>query len=179
MDKIQVRDREFTISIPEAKILQRVSEVAQQIQHDLKDEHPLFISVLNGSFVFAADLLRALDMPCEIAFVRVASYDGMGSTGKVKQLLGLKENIEGRTVVVVEDIIDSGLTMKQMLETLRQQGPKDIRIASLLVKPGNLKADHDIDYCCFKIPNDFIVGYGLDYDGEGRNLRNIYTVVEE
>ena len=93
MDKIQVRDREFTISIPEAKILQRVSEVAQQIQHDLKDEHPLFISVLNGSFVFAADLLRAIDMPCEIAFVRVASYDGMGSTGKVKQLLGLKENI--------------------------------------------------------------------------------------
>ena len=179
MDKIQVRDREFTISIPEAKILQRVSEVARQIQHDLKDEHPLFISVLNGSFVFAADLLRAVDMPCEVTFVRVASYEGMGSTGKVKQLMGLKENIEGRTVVVVEDIIDSGLTMKQMLETLRQQAPKDIRIASLLVKPGNLKVDLDIDYCCFKIPNDFIVGYGLDYDGEGRNLRNIYTVVEE
>ena len=132
MDKIQVRDREFTISIPEAKILQRVSEVARQIQHDLKDEHPLFISVLNGSFVFAADLLRALDMPCEVTFVRVASYEGMGSTGKVKQLMGLKENIEGRTVVVVEDIIDSGLTMKQMLETLRQQGPKDIRIAPCL-----------------------------------------------
>ena len=97
MDKIQVRDREFTISIPEAKILQRVSEVARQIQHDLKDEHPLFISVLNGSFVFAADLLRAVDMPCEVTFVRVASYEGMGSTGKVKQLMGLKENIEGRT----------------------------------------------------------------------------------
>ena len=179
MDKIQVRDREFTISIPEAKILQRVSEVARQIQHDLKDEHPLFISVLNGSFVFAADLLRAVDMPCEVTFVRVASYEGMGSTGKVKQLMGLKENIEGRTVVVVEDIIDSGLTMKQMLETLRQQGPKDIRLASLLVKPGNLKVDVDIDYCWFRIPNDFIVGYGLDYDGEGRKLRNIYTVVEE
>ena len=179
MDKIQVRDREFTISSPEAKILQRVSEVARQIQHDLKDEHPLFITVLNGSFVFAADLLRAVDMPCEVTFVRVASYEGMGSTGKVKQLMGLKENIEGRTVVVVEDIIDSGLTMKQMLETLRQQAPKDIRIASLLVKPGNRKVDLDIDYCCFKIPNDFIVGYGLDYDGEGRNLRSIYTVVEE
>lgn len=178
MDKIQVRDREFTISIPEAKILQRVSEVARQIQHDLKDEHPLFISVLNGSFVFAADLLRAVDMPCEVSFVRVASYEGMGSTGKVKQLMGLKENIEGRTVVVVEDIIDSGLTMKQMLETLRQQDPKDIRIASLLVKPGNLKVDLDIDYCCFKIPNDFIVGYGLDYDGEGRNLKHIYTIDE-
>ena len=178
MDKIQVRDREFTISIPEAKILQRVSEVARQIQHDLKDEHPLFISVLNGSFVFAADLLRAVDMPCEVTFVRVASYEGMGSTGKVKQLMGLKENIEGRTVVVVEDIIDSGLTMKQMLETLRQQGPKDIRIASLLVKPGNLKVDLDIDYCCFKIPNDFIVGYGLDYDGYGRNMPEIMTLVK-
>ena len=165
MDKIKVRDREFTVSIPEAKILQRVAEVAAQINNDLKNENPLFLAVLNGSFVFAADLMRCMEMPCEISFVRMASYEGTSSTGKVKQLIGLKEEIKGRTVVIVEDIIDSGLTMKNLLATLEEKQPKDIRIA-------------DIPYCCFDIPNDFIVGYGLDYDGEGRNLRSIYTVVE-
>ena len=178
MDKIKVRDREFTVSIPEAKILQRVAEVAAQINNDLKNENPLFLAVLNGSFVFAADLMRCMEMPCEISFVRMASYEGTSSTGKVKQLIGLKEEIKGRTVVIVEDIIDSGLTMKNLLATLEEKQPKDIRIAALLVKPGNLQVDLDIPYCCFDIPNDFIVGYGLDYDGEGRNLRSIYTVVE-
>ena len=178
MDKIKVRDREFTVSIPEAKILQRVPEVAAQINNDLKNENPLFLAVLNGSFVFAADLMRCMEMPCEISFVRMASYEGTSSTGKVKQLIGLKEEIKGRTVVIVEDIIDSGLTMKNLLATLEEKQPKDIRIAALLVKPGNLQVDLDIPYCCFDIPNDFIVGYGLDYDGEGRNLRSIYTVVE-
>lgn len=178
MDKIKVRDREFTVSIPEAKILQRVAEVAAQINNDLKNENPLFLAVLNGSFVFAADLMRCMEMPCEISFVRMASYEGTSSTGKVKQLIGLKEEIKGRTVVIVEDIIDSGLTMKNLLATLEEKQPKDIRIAALLVKPGNLQVDLDIPYCCFEIPNDFIVGYGLDYDGEGRNLRSIYTVVE-
>lgn len=178
MDKIKVRDREFTVSIPEAKILQRVAEVATQINNDLKDENPLFLAVLNGSFVFAADLMRCMEMPCEISFVRMASYEGTSSTGNVKQLIGLKEEIKGRTVVIVEDIIDSGLTMKNLLTTLEKKEPKDIRIAALLVKPGNLQVDLDIPYCCFEIPNDFIVGYGLDYDGEGRNLRSIYTVVE-
>ena len=178
MDKIKVRDREFTLSIPEAKILQRVADVAAQINNDLKNENPLFLAVLNGSFVFAADLMRCMEMPCEISFVRMASYEGTSSTGKVKQLIGLKEEIKGRTVVIVEDIIDSGLTMKNLLATLEEKQPKDIRIAALLVKPGNLQVDLDIPYCCFDIPNDFIVGYGLDYDGEGRNLRSIYTVVE-
>ena len=178
MDKIKVRDLEFTVSIPEAKILQRVAEVAAQINNDLKNENPLFLAVLNGSFVFAADLMRCMEMPCEISFVRMASYEGTSSTGKVKQLIGLKEEIKGRTVVIVEDIIDSGLTMKNLLATLEEKQPKDIRIAALLVKPGNLQVDLDIPYCCFDIPNDFIVGYGLDYDGEGRNLRSIYTVVE-
>ena len=178
MDKIKVRDREFTVSIPEAKILQRVPEVAAQPSNDLKNENPLFLAVLNGSFVFAADLMRCMEMPCEISFVRMASYEGTSSTGKVKQLIGLKEEIKGRTVVIVEDIIDSGLTMKNLLATLEEKQPKDIRIAALLVKPGNLQVDLDIPYCCFDIPNDFIVGYGLDYDGEGRNLRSIYTVVE-
>lgn len=174
-DSITVRDRHFRISIPDEQIAQRVNEVAAAISKDLEGERPLFLAVLNGSFVFAADLLRGITIPCEISFVRLASYEGTTSTGKVRELIGLNENIEGRTIVVVEDIIDSGLTMKEMLNMLQAHKPKDIRIASLLVKPGNLKVALDIPYCCFEIPNDFIVGYGLDYDGEGRNLPHIYT----
>lgn len=178
MDKIKVRDREFAVSIPEEKIKARVAEIAAQISHDLEGKRPLFLAVLNGSFVFAADLLRGIDTPCEISFVRMASYEGTSSTGDVKQLIDLKEDIKDRTVVIVEDIIDSGLTMVHLLDLLKEKQPADIKIAALLVKPGNLKVNLDIPYCCFEIPNDFIVGYGLDYDGEGRNLPSIYTVTE-
>lgn len=178
MENIKVRDREFTVSIPEEKIKARVAEVAAQISHDLEGKLPLFLAVLNGSFVFAADLLRGIETPCEISFVRMASYEGTSSTGAVKQLIGLKEDIKDRTVVIVEDIIDSGLTMVHLLELLKEKQPADIKIAALLVKSGNLKVELDIPYCCFEIPNDFIVGYGLDYDGEGRNLPSIYTVTE-
>lgn len=178
MDKIKVRDREFAVSIPEEKIKARVAEIAAQISHDLEGKRLLFLAVLNGSFVFAADLLRGIDTPCEISFVRMASYEGTSSTGDVKQLIGLKEDIKDRTVVIVEDIIDSGLTMVHLLDLLKEKQPADIKIAALLVKPGNLKVNLDIPYCCFEIPNDFIVGYGLDYDGEGRNLPSIYTVTE-
>lgn len=178
MDKIKVRDREFAVSIPEEKIKARVAEIAAQISHDLEGKCPLFLAILNGSFVFAADLLRGIDTPCEISFVRMASYEGTSSTGDVKQLIGLKEDIKDRTVVIVEDIIDSGLTMVHLLDLLKEKQPAEIKIAALLVKPGNLKVNLDIPYCCFEIPNDFIVGYGLDYDGEGRNLPSIYTVTE-
>lgn len=178
MENIKVRDREFAVSIPEEKIKARVAEVAALISHDLEGKRPLFLAVLNGSFVFAADLLRGIETPCEISFVRMASYEGTSSTGAVKQLIGLKEDIKDRTVVIVEDIIDSGLTMVHLLELLKEKQPADIKIAALLVKPGNLKVELDIPYCCFEIPNDFIVGYGLDYDGEGRNLPSIYTVTE-
>lgn len=178
MDKIKVRDRQFTISIPEEKIKKRVAEIAAQISNDLEGKHPLFLAILNGSFVFAADLMRGVTTPCEISFVRMASYEGTSSTGAVKQLIGLKEDIKDRTVVIIEDIIDSGLTMKHLLQLLSEKQPREIRIASLLVKPGNLQVKLDIQYCCFEIPNDFIVGYGLDYDGEGRNLPCIYTVTE-
>lgn len=176
--QVKVRDRVFEVSISEEKIKERVAQVAAMINTDLEGERPLFLAVLNGSFVFAADLLREINIPCEITFMRMSSYSGTSSTGEVRELIGLKESIEGRTVVIVEDIIDSGLTMKELLALLQAKHPKEVRIASLLVKPGNLKVDLDIPYCCFEIPNDFIVGYGLDYDGEGRNLRDIYTVVE-
>lgn len=175
---IRVNDRLFKVSIQEAEIRKRVSDLAAQISADLAGERPLFLAVLNGSFIFAADLLREISIPCEISFVRMASYMGTQTTGSVKHLMGLNEDIEGRTVVIVEDIIDSGFTMKDLLATLELKHPKQVIIASLLVKPDSLKVDLEIPYCCFRIPNDFIVGYGLDYDGQGRNLRDIYTVCD-
>ena len=178
MNHVQVKDKHFKIFLTEEQIKQRVAEVAAQISRDLEGQKPLLLAVLNGSFMFAADLIRGIDTPCEISFVRMASYVGTKSTWHVKELIGLNEDIEGRTVVVVEDIIDSGLTMKELLGILAEKHPKEVRVASLLVKPGNLKVSLDVPYCCFEIPNDFIVGYGLDYDGEGRNLKHIYTIDE-
>jgi hypoxanthine phosphoribosyltransferase len=177
MDTVQVKDRIFVEYLSEDKIICRVNELAKQINTDLAGKSPLFLVVLNGSFIFAADLVRRVTIPCEISFIRVASYEGMSTTGNVKQVLGLKEDIEGRTVVVVEDIIDSGLTMSELLGILQKKHPAKIHIASLLVKPESMKVDLDIHYKCFDIPNDFILGYGLDYEGEGRNLRSIYRVV--
>ena len=171
MSVIQIKDKRFKTFIPEEQIMKEVARVADEI-------NPLFISVLNGSFMFTADLMKHLTMPCEVSFVILASYEGTSSTGKVKELVGLGDDITGRTVVIVEDIVDTGLTMKQLVETLRARGPKDIKIATLLVKPDKLKVELDINYVAMNIPNDFIVGYGLDYDGLGRNYRDIYTVIE-
>ncbi|MDO5075014.1 MAG: hypoxanthine phosphoribosyltransferase [Bacteroidales bacterium] len=177
MNLVTINDRQFTISITAEQIQQRVAEVAAQIDKDLAGKNPLFLAVLNGSFVFAADLMRGITTPSEISFVRLASYEGMGTTGHVKEVLGLTENLEGRTVVIIEDIIDSGFTMQKLVADLRKQNPAALHLAALLVKPGNMQVELDIDYTCFSIPNDFIVGYGLDYDGYGRNLPAIYTVV--
>ncbi len=174
---IQVKDKSFEISIPEAKIQQEVRRVAHEIQQDMADKEPLFLPVLNGSFIFAADLLREISIPCEVSFIKLASYAGTQTTGEIREVIGLAKDITGRHVVIVEDIIDSGLTMAHMIETLRQHNPASIRVCSLLVKPKALKVQVPIDYCCMEIPNDFIVGYGLDYDGFGRNTRDIYTLV--
>ena len=178
MSVIQIKDKRFKTFIPEEQIMKEVARVADEINRDLSGTNPLFISVLNGSFMFTADLMKHLTMPCEVSFVKLASYEGTSSTGKVKELVGLGDGITGRTVVIVEDIVDTGLTMKQLVETLRARGPKDIKIATLLVKPDKLKVELDINYVAMNIPNDFIVGYGLDYDGLGRNYRDIYTVIE-
>ena len=179
MSVIRIKDKTFTTFITEDKILKEVSRVADEINRDLEGTEPLFLSVLNGSFMFTADLMKRINIPCEISFVKLASYQGTSSTGKVKELVGLNESIEGRTVVIVEDIIDTGFTMERLVETLRSKNPKDVRIATLLVKPDKLQVKLDIDYVAMNIPNDFIVGYGLDYDGKGRNYRDIYTVVNE
>ena len=158
--------------------VQNVKAVAEEINRDLADKNPLFLAVLNGSFVFAADLLRYITIPCEISFVKLASYQGTISTGEVKEVIGLNEDISGRTVVIVEDIVDTGQTMKRMLETLGTRNPGSLHICTLLLKPEKLQVPLNIEYVAMEIPNDFIVGYGLDYDQQGRQLRDIYTVVE-
>ena len=178
METIRIKDKQFKTFITEEQILKEVARVGEEINRDLADANPLFVSVLNGSFMFTADLMKHVSVPCEISFVRLASYAGTSSTGKVKELVGLNDDITGRTIVIVEDIIDTGLTMERLIETLKARNPKEIRIATLLVKPDKLKVDLDINYIAMSIPNDFIVGYGLDYDGLGRNYRDIYTVIE-
>lgn len=179
MDTIQVLDKKFRISIPEKEILQRVEAVAQRINRDMAGKNPLFLAVLNGSFIFAADLMRFITIPSEISFVKLASYQGTTSTGKVKEVIGINENLAGRTIIIVEDIVESGLTIKRMLETLGTRNPESVHICTLLLKPEKLQVDLDIDYVALRIPNDFILGYGLDYNQQGRNLRDIYTLVTD
>ena len=179
MSIIKVKDKTFKTFIPEEKIQQRVKAVAEKINKDLAGRNPLFLAVLNGSFVFAADLMRYITIPCEISFVKLASYQGTTSTGRVKEIIGINEELQGRTVVIVEDIVDTGKTMKRMLESLGTRNPESLHICTLLVKPNKLEENLNIEYVAMEIPNDFIVGYGLDYDQQGRNLRDIYTVVED
>ncbi len=178
MNTVKIKDKTFKTSIPEAVILEKIKAVADRLNKDMEGKNPLFLAVLNGSFIFAADLMRMITIPCEISFVKLASYQGTTSTGKVTEVIGINENLSGRNIVIVEDIIDTGLTMKRMIETLGTRNPASIHICSLLVKPEKLQVDLNIEYAAMEIPNDFIVGYGLDYDQEGRNLRDIYTVVE-
>lgn len=179
MGIVKIKDKTFKTSIPEADILKKVQVVADRLNQDYVDKTPVFLAVLNGSFIFAADLMRMITVPSEISFVKYASYEGTSSSGSMKTLMGLNQDLTGRHVVIVEDIVDSGFTMAHMIEDLKKKNPASIEICSLLVKPGNLKVDLDINYAVMEIPNDFIVGYGLDYDQEGRNLRDIYTIVEE
>lgn len=176
MDTIQVKDKTFRPLITAEEIRKRIAEIGMHISRDLEGNNPLFLAILNGSYVFAADLLRSVTIPCEISFIRVSSYSGMESTGKLTEIIGLKEEIEGRTVVIVEDIIDSGFTMEGLVKSLKAKNPADLHICTLLTKPGNMRVKLDISYCAFEIPNDFIVGYGLDYDGFGRNIPAIYVV---
>ena len=179
MSIVKIKDKRFKVSIPEAEIKARVKELAQQISKDMEGKNPLFLGVLNGAYIFAADLMREMTIPCEISFVKLASYQGTISTGKVHEVIGLNEDLTDRTVVIVEDIGDTGRTMKQMLESLGTRRPASLHICTLFVKPTKLEEPIDIDYAAFSIPDDFIVGYGLDYDQAGRGLRDVYTIVSE
>lgn len=178
MSTIKIHDKVFRTSYSEAEILQHVKAVADRLNKDMEGKNPLFLAVLNGSFIFAADLMRMITIPCEISFVKLASYQGTLSTGKVKEVIGINEDITGRTVVIIEDIVESGLTMKRMIDTLGTRNPESVHICTLLLKPEKLEVDLNIEYAAMEIPNDFIVGYGLDYNQQGRNLREIYTLVE-
>jgi len=168
---------EFVKFIDSNKILKRITQMAFELTNEFSNSNPIFISVLNGSFIFAADLLRQLDFACEIEFVKVSSYAGTQSTGEVEQVLGLSKSIENRTVIILEDIIDSGLTMDFLLRDLARFKPKQIEICALLLKPEALKVKLPVNYIGFEVANDFLVGYGLDYNGLGRNLEHIYKAV--
>jgi len=178
METLQIHDKFFRIFIDETVILKRVKELAKEIEGAYNEEPPLFIAVLNGSFIFAADLLKHVQVPCEIQFVKVSSYHGTQSTGKVQQVLGLSQSIQNRKVIIIEDIIDSGLTIDFLQRELQSQNPASIAICSLLLKPKALKVPLEVGYVGFEVENHFLVGYGLDYDGFGRNLPHLYQVTE-
>ena len=176
MNTIQVLDKEFGPSITAAEILTQVRRVASEINRDYQGESPLFLVVLNGAFIFAADLMREISLPSEVSFVKLASYEGTSTTGTVREVIGLNTDITGRPVIIVEDIVESGITMAHMIDTLKKQNPKSIDICTLLLKPQKLEVKLDIRYVAMEIPNDFILGYGLDYNGQGRGLKDIYTL---
>ena len=178
MKTVTLKDKTFGISIPEAELLKAVDQVAEKMNADLKNKNPLFLIVLNGAFMFASDLLKRVEIPAQLSFIKVASYCGTCSTGNVTELIGLNEDVKGRTVVIIEDIIDSGRTMHGLIQKLKSLGAEDLRITTLFFKPEALKYDITIDYVAMNIPNDFIVGYGLDYEGYGRNLRDIYSLLK-
>lgn len=179
MKRIKLHDKEFELAVPYADIAKAIENVAQQMNDELKDESlPIFLSVLNGAFMFTGDLMKYLDFNCELCFIKVSSYQGLGSGGSVNQLIGLDKNIEGRTVVLVEDIVDRGITLEHLVKMVSELKPKQLKIATMLYKPDAYEKDIKIDYIGMHMPNDFIVGYGLDYDGLGRNYPNIYTLVK-
>ncbi|WP_113660553.1 hypoxanthine phosphoribosyltransferase [Pedobacter nanyangensis] len=176
--RVTVHQKEFELLLEEDTIAKRIRLMAIQLNVDYEDKNPIFIGVLNGSFLFMADLMKEVDLPCETEFIKVASYHGTGSTGSVKDALGMPANLKGRHLVIVEDIIDSGLTMKYILSKIEKQEPASVAVCTLLFKPEALKEPLEgLNYVGFEIPNEFVVGYGLDYDGLGRNLNHIYRAV--
>jgi hypoxanthine phosphoribosyltransferase len=180
MEQVKILDKTFQLYIPYEKLRSVVETMADKMNADLEDKNPLFICILNGSFMFAAELFKRINIiESEISFVKLASYEGDKTTGTVKQLIGLNENIEGRTVIILEDIVDTGITIENILEQLEKLNPSQVKIATLLLKPDSLQKDVKLDYVGLEIPNDFIVGYGLDYNGYGRNLINIYSVIND
>jgi hypoxanthine phosphoribosyltransferase len=178
MSIIKVHDKQFQPYIGAKELQLRIKEMADQINKDLEGEKPLFIAILNGSFMFAADIFKYLTIEAEISFIKLVSYKGTKSTGNVVTSIGLDEDLYGRTVVILEDIVDTGKTLHQFLPQLEHQQPKKLMIAALLTKPEALLHPIKIDYLGFSVPNKFLLGYGLDYDGLGRNLPEIYQLIE-
>jgi hypoxanthine phosphoribosyltransferase len=179
MGNLVVHNKTFVPYLPESLILEKVKELAVQLRDDYAGKKPLFISILNGSFMFSSDLFKELDIEAEICFIKLASYKGTKSSGQVLTAIGLDTDITGRHIVILEDIIDTGKTMNEFLPQLWNQQPASLKIAVLLHKPDATIFPVTIDYCCFSIPNKFVLGYGLDYDGLGRNIRELYQLEDE
>ena len=178
MTTVDIKDKSFSISITEEEIRAAVTRIAAKINSDLDGENPIFICVLNGAFMFASDLLKEITIDCEISFVKMASYEGTQSTENVKTLIGLNEDLKDREIIIVEDIVDTGITIDTIIDQVKQYDPTDVKIATLLFKPEAYRKDIFIDYVALEVPDDFLIGYGLDYNGLGRNLRDIYTLME-
>lgn len=178
MSIIKVHDRNFEPFIPASKIEECVSAIAQQITNEYKDKNPLFLAVLNGAFILAADLFRKINFQSEISFAKISSYSGTTTTENIKQLIGFSEAIAGRHIIIIEDIIDTGLSMQHVLKQVHEQKPASVKVLTLLFKPKSLKVAITPDYVGFEIEPKFVLGYGLDYDGLGRNLPDIYAEVE-
>ena len=178
METIKVLDKEFKLYIKQEEIETVIKDIANQINEDYKGKSPIFLVLLNGAFMFASQLLKELTLDCETSFVKYASYNGTQSTGNVKELIGLNSSLEGRDIVIIEDIIDSGYTMKCILKKLEDLKVASVKIATMLFKPNAFEFDYKVDYIGMNIGNEFIVGYGLDYNEHGRNYASIYKVVE-
>jgi hypoxanthine phosphoribosyltransferase len=175
---IEINGKVFQQSVSADKLESVVDGIAFRMNHDLARKKPLFIGLLNGAFMFCSDLMKRIDFECNLSFVKLNSYIGLQSSGRISQVIGLAEPIEGRTVVVIEDIVDSGTTLSQFLNELKALNPAEIKVASMFRKPDACKHEIKIDYLGMEIPNDFVVGYGLDYDGLGRNYRDLYKLKE-
>lgn len=179
MGGITLLDKHFKLYLTSEKIQTEVQRIADSINNDLKNEDVIFIGILNGAFMFASDLLRRITFNAQVSFVKLTSYLGTVSTGKVKRLIGINEVLKDKTVVIIEDIIDSGTTIESIIDQLRGFMPKQIYVTTLLLKTETYNKNVHLDYVGFNIPNDYVVGYGLDYRGFGRNLRNIYRIEEK
>lgn len=177
MNTVQLADKQFKPYLSEKEIDEAITQLANKINKDFAGQKVLFLAILNGSFMFASDLIKKVNVECEISFVKVASYSGTSSTGKVKKLIGLMQSLENRNVIIIEDIIDTGNTLDKLIPTLEAENPKTLSMCTLLFKPEAFKADFSIEYIGLEIPNKFIVGYGLDYNELGRNLPSIYQIV--
>jgi hypoxanthine phosphoribosyltransferase len=173
---IKIIDKEFIPYISAEEIGARINEMGAEISEAYRDEKPLLVSVLNGSFIFTADLIRKMDIPIEVTFIRVASYEALKTTGKVREILGLKENVFGRDILILEDIVDTGTTLEHLSEAFKDLGTKSIKVATLLHKPDAQEKAEKPNFVGFEIPNKFVVGYGLDYEGMGRELNEIYQL---
>lgn len=178
MVKIALLDKEFELFIPAEKIQTEVQSIADRIDAELKNEDVIFIGVLNGAFMFASDLLRKISFDAQVSFVKLTSYQGIASTGNVRRLIGINEVLKDKTIVIIEDIIDTGNTIESIINQIKGFRPKQIYVTTLLLKPEFYNKDIKLDYVGFKIPKDFVVGYGLDYQGYGRNLRSLYKLAE-